>query len=178
MIMHARTLEHRTFRLAAIAATALLALTGVTAMAQPASPAGHWHGHGIGPGGGMGIEQVLASVKDQLNLDTSQQLSWTNAVAATKELHATQRANMQAVRDALASELASTTPDLAKVAAVADGVQASNATLRQGVRKQWLAIYANFRPEQVAVVRNALTGHLAHMDAARARMQQRLQSGG
>jgi hypothetical protein len=128
----------------------------------------------------MGIEQVLASVKDQLNLDTSQQLNWTNAVAALKALHVTERTNMQAVHDALATELANTTttPDLAKVAAVADGVHASNATLRQGVRNQWLAIYANLRPDQVTVVRNALSGQLAHMDAMRARMQQRMQSGG
>jgi Spy/CpxP family protein refolding chaperone len=180
MIMQTQTLEHRTFRLAAIAATALLALTGVTAMAQPVGAAGPWHGHGHaqGPGGGMGIEQVLASVKDQLNLDTSQQLNWTNAVTATKAAHVTERANMQAVHDALATELANPTPDLAKVAAVADGVHASNATLRQGVRNQWLAIYANLRPDQVTVVRNALSGQLARMDAMRARMQQRLQSGG
>ncbi len=126
----------------------------------------------------MGIEQVLASVKDQLNLDTSQQLNWTNASVATKSALVTERANMQAVHDALAAELANATPDLAKVAAVADGMHASNATLRQSVRNQWLAIYANLRPDQVTVVRNALSGQLARMDAMRARMQQHMQSGG
>jgi hypothetical protein len=126
----------------------------------------------------MGIEQVLASVKDQLNLDPTQQRDWTLAVAATKAAHVTARANMQAVHDALAAELANPTPDLAKVATVADVVQASNATLHQGVRNQWLAIYANLRPDQVSVVRNAILAQLARMDAVRAKMQQRMQNGG
>jgi hypothetical protein len=176
--MKARTSGHPKVRVAALAAAAILTLTGVSAVAQPAGPAGPWHGHGRGPGGGMGIEQVLASVKDQLNLDQPQQRDWTDAVAATKAAHVTARANMQAVHDALAAELANPMPDLAKVATVADHVQASNATLHQGVRNQWLAIYANLRPDQVTVVRNAILAQLARMDAVRAKMQQRMQNGG
>ena len=60
---------------------------------------------------------------------------------------------MQKVHDALTAELAKPEPDLAAVAAIADGVQASNQTLRQSVRDQWLQLYATFTPEQKAVVR-------------------------
>jgi Spy/CpxP family protein refolding chaperone len=176
--MQARTSERRTWRMAAFAATAFLTLTSVAAMAQPAGPAGPWHGHGRGPGGGMGIEQVLASVKDQLNLDPTQLRDWTDAVAATKAAHVTARANMQAVHDALVAELANPTPDLGKVATVADGVHAGNQALRQGVRNQWLQLYATLSADQKAVVRDALAKQLARMETMGARMRGHMQQGG
>ena len=79
----------------------------------------------------MEIEHVLGAVKGQLNLNTSQQLMWDNAVAQTKAAHDAGRANMQKVHDALTAELAKPEPDLAAVAAVADSAQTSNQTLRQ-----------------------------------------------
>jgi Heavy-metal resistance len=166
-------MKMRKLHFAAIAAAAILAGTGI-ATAQPGGGPGHGHGP---PGSGMEIEHVLAGVKDKLNLDTSQQLNWTNAVAATKAAHASMRTGMQTIHDALAAELAKPTPDLAAVAAVADGVRANNQTLRQGVRTQWLQIYANFRPDQVAVVRDALTRKLARMDAMAAKMREHMQGG-
>jgi Spy/CpxP family protein refolding chaperone len=168
-------MKSRKLQFAALAAAAILATAG-TAFAQPMGGPGHGH-HG-GPGEGMEIGQVLSGLKDQLNLDTSQQLNWTNAVAAAKSAHVAMRAGMKTVHDALAAELAKPTPDLAAVAAVVDSVRASNQTLRLDVRKQWLQIYANLKPEQVAIVRAALTAQLARMEAMRARMQQRMQGGG
>ncbi len=178
--MKARTLERRTFRLAALAATAILALTGVAAMAQPTGTAGSWHGHGHGngPGPGMGIEQVLASLKDQLNLDTSQQQSWGNAVAETKRVHALGRENMQRIHAAMATELAKAEPDLAAVASVADSVHADNQALRRGVRNQWLQVYAILSPGQKAIVRDALKDRMARMETMGARMREHLQRGG
>ena len=125
-------------------------MTGAVAWAQP-GPAGP-----DGPRGGMEIEHVLGSVKGQLDLNTSQQLTWDNAVAQTKAAREAGWAAMQKVHDAMAAELAKPEPDLAAVAAVADSVQASNQTLRQGVRTQWLQVYATFSPAQKAVVRDAL----------------------
>ena len=85
--MNVRTLPRSTLRLAAVAAAAVLALTGVAALAQP----GPMHMHGHGPGGGIEIEHVLGAVKGQLNLNTSQQLMWDNAVAQTKAAHTSGR---------------------------------------------------------------------------------------
>ena len=173
--MKAHILESRTFRLAALAATAIVALTSVAAMAQPAGMAGPWHGHGNGPGPGMGIEQVLASLKDQLNLDTLQQVSWGNAVAETKRVRTLGRDNMRRVHDAMATELAKAEPNLAAVATVADSVQADNQSMRQGVRNQWLQVYAILSREQKAIVRDALKNQMARMETMAARMREHMQ---
>ena len=162
-------------RLAALAAAALLALTGAAAVAQPAG--GPWHGHGHGHGG-VEIENVLAALKGQLTLNTSQQMMWDNAVAQTKAAHDAGRAGMQKVRDAMTAELAKAEPDLAAIAAVGDSVRASNQTLRQGVRDQWLKIYATFTPEQKAVVRDALLKRMARMQQMLDKMRMHMQSGG
>ena len=156
--------------MAALAATAILALTGIAA-AQPFAG----HGHGPGHPGGMEVEQVLGAVKGQLNLNTSQQLAWDNAVAQTKAAHATGSASMQKLHDAMATELAKPEPDLAAVAAVADSLHTDGQTLRKGVRNQWLQIYATFSPEQKAVVRDALAKRMARMETMGAKMREHFQ---
>jgi Spy/CpxP family protein refolding chaperone len=175
MIMQARKLGRPAVRLAALAATAVLALTGAVAMAQPGF--GHGAGHPHGGPGGMEIEHVLGAVKGQLNLNTSQQVMWDNAVAQTKSAHETGRANMQKVHAAMKAELAKPEPDLAAVSAVADSTQASNQALRQDVRKLWLQVYATFSPEQKAVVRDALAKQVARMEAMGAKMREHMQRG-
>jgi Spy/CpxP family protein refolding chaperone len=172
MIMKVRTLPTLALRLAALAAVGVLALTGYAALAQPVG--GHGHGHG----GGVEIENVLAALKGKLTLNTSQQLMWDNAVAQTKAAHEAGRANMQKVGDAMTAELAKAEPDLAAVAAVADSVRTSNQTVRQGVRDQWLKIYATFTPEQKVVVRDALLKRLARMKAMGDKMRMHMQNGG
>ena len=173
--MQARKLGRPAVRLAALAATAVLALTGAAALAQPG--AGHGAGHGHGGPGGMDVEHVLFAVKGQLNLNTSQQVMWDNAVAQTKSAHETGRANMQKVHAAMKAELAKPEPDLAAVAAVADNAQAGNQALRQDVRKQWLQVYATFSPEQKAVVRDALAKQVERMETIGAKMRERMQRG-
>lgn len=172
--MNVRKLPRTSLRLAAVAAATVLALTGVAALAQ----SGPMHTHGGPPGGGIEIERVLGAVKGQLNLNTSQQLMWDNAVAQTKAAHTSGRANMQKVHDALTAELGKPEPDLAAVAAIADSSQTSNQTLRHTVRDQWLQLYGTFTPEQKAVVRTALLTRVARMDAMREKMQQRMQGSG
>ena len=174
--MHSSKLGRPAFRLAALAATAFLALTGVAAMAQPGFGPGAGHPHGAP--GGMEIEHVLGAVKGQLNLNTSQQVMWDNAVSQTRAAHETGRANMQKVKAAMTAELAKPEPDLAAVAAVADSVHAGNQTMRQDVRKQWLQVYATFSPEQKAVVREALVKQAARMETMGAKMREHWQKGG
>jgi len=159
-----------TTTLTAVAVASVVAFSGA-ALAQPAHP------HG-GPGqGGADFVHVFAGLKSQLNLNTSQQLMWDNAVAQTKAAHTAGRANMQKVHDAMTAELAKPEPDLAAVAAVADSVQSGNQTLRQGVRNQWLQVYATFSPEQKAIVRDALSKQLARMESMGAKMREHMQNG-
>jgi len=158
----------------AASTAALLFCLGGVAMAQPA----HGPGHGPGPGMGMDIEHVLAGLQAQLNLNPLQQGLWEAAIAGSKSARTSAHANMKTLHDALAAELANASPNLKNVADVADQIQASNQTLRRDVRKQWLALYATFTADQVAVVRTALQQKLARMDSFHAKMLQRMQQPG
>jgi Spy/CpxP family protein refolding chaperone len=98
--------------------------------------------------------------------------------ARSGELRESGRALHQKVRDSLAAELAKMEPDLAAVAAVADGVQQQGIALRHQVRDAWLQLYATFTPDQKAVVRDMLQNHLAHMESFRQKLKERLSGAG
>jgi Spy/CpxP family protein refolding chaperone len=155
-------------RLAIVAAAALIGVGG-TAVAQPM----HHHARGGGD-----VVMGIVALKNQLNLNTSQQAMWDNAVAAGKNARSAARANMQKVHDTLASELAKPEPDLAAVSAAADSVRTANAQLHAQVRDAWLNLYASFTPEQKGVVKNALSQRLAKMDTFREKMRARQGNGG
>jgi len=154
-----------------VTAAALLALGAHSAMAQPG-------GHPPGGGHGIEIEHIIAAAKAQLGLNTSQQVMFDNAVAASKAARATFRSNMEQVHAALNAELAKPEPDLAAVAASADAAHANSQALRKQVRDQWLALYATFSPTQKAVVREAIKARVTRMEAFRQKMQERFQSRG
>ena len=148
---------------AIVAASVLIGAAG-TAVARP-----------MHHGGGGDVVMSIIRLKDQLNLNTSQQTMWDNAVAAGKAARTTARANMQTVHDTLAAELAKPEPDLAAVAAAADSARNANAALHAQVRGAWLNLYATFTPDQKAVVKNALSQRLAKMEQFKQKMQQRKQ---
>jgi Spy/CpxP family protein refolding chaperone len=164
-----RGLRARQLAIAA-AATAALALAAGPAAADPGQGMKH-----AAPGAGFDqmIPHLLANAKASLNLNTSQQLAWDNAVAATKSAHETGRANRQQLKTALAAELATAEPNLAAVAATADAVEQQNRTLRHQVRDQWLALYATFSPEQKAVVKSLIQERLAKAESFRERMREK-----
>ena len=83
-------------RLAVLSAAALISLSGTAALAQPGP-------HGL-HGGDFSFG--IAALKDQLNLNTSQQAMWDSAVAQTKATRDTGRANTQKIKDAMTTELA------------------------------------------------------------------------
>ena len=120
------------------------------------------------PGSGMGSPlHMLAAVKSQLNLNTSQQLQWDNAAAQAKAAHDAARASHAQVKAALQAELAKPEPDLASVATLADGARQQAESGRRAARDAWLALYSTFTPDQKAVVRDALQAGLANMAARR-----------
>jgi len=154
---------------------AALLTAGVLAFSAPAvfaQPGGHGPGHRGEPG--FGIESILESVKGQLNLNTSQQVMWDNAVAQTKAARESGRGAREQVRDTLKAELTKAEPDFAAVGAASDAVQASQQTVRRQVREEWLKLYATFSPAQKTVVRDVAAAKLAKMESFRARMKERM----
>jgi hypothetical protein len=122
------------------------------------------------PGPGMGSPlHMLAAVKGQLNLNTSQQLQWDNAAAQAKAAHDAGRASHDQLKTAMQTELAKTEPDLASVATLADGVRQQAESAHRAARDAWLALYATFTPEQKVVVRDALQAGIARMAARHAK---------
>jgi Spy/CpxP family protein refolding chaperone len=157
------------------AATTLFAAFGAAAYAHGPG----MHGHGAGMHGHRGdIEAAIARVKDKLALDTSQQLLWDNAMAATRSAREAGRAERQKVHAALQAELAKADPDLAALSGIADAAQANGQALRRQVRAEWLKLYATFTPAQKLVVRDQLAKRMERFERFRERMQERSGSRG
>ena len=155
--------------LAGLAAALVLSTAGVATAQHP--------GHPHSGGSDMLVGGILA-VKASLNLDTSQQLAWDNAVAATKAARLAARDNAGHVHAAMQAELAKAEPDLAAVARLTDEVQAQNQAQRIAARAQWLNLYANLSPTQKATVRDVLVKRLAAKESFRAKMREHFQPRG
>ena len=151
----------------AAVAAALFLLAGTSAVAH--GPHGGHHGRHHGGG----VEQVIAQVKDRLALDSSQQMMWDNAIAATKSARQAGRDERQRLHAAVAAELAKAEPDLVGLAALSDQAQEQRQAQRRQVRGEWLKLYATFTPEQKLVVRDQLAKRVERFDRFRERMQER-----
>jgi Spy/CpxP family protein refolding chaperone len=165
-------MKHRTASsIAAIAAAALIGISSISGIAA-AQPQARHHGphghHGKGD-----FISAIAGLKSELNLNTSQQAMWDNAVAAGKAARDNARSERQKIRAALDAELAKAEPDLAAVAAASDGARNAGAAAHRQVRDAWLNLYGTFTTEQKTVVKNALKDKLARMDAFRQKMRER-----
>lgn len=157
-------------RISGVIAVSILAAGAHTASAQPGGMPPHGPGSG---GGGAAIEQVIASLRAQLNLNTSQQSMWDSVMANGKAARAATRTSMEQVHAALKAELAKAEPDLAAVSALSDQAQANGQAARKQVRDQWLSLYATFTPAQKVVVRDAIKARVERMEAFRSRMKDR-----
>jgi hypothetical protein len=115
---------------------------------------------------------MLGAVKSQLNLNTSQQQQWDNAVALSATAHSAVRASVDQRRAALQAELAKAEPDFASVAAAGDTAHDQIASLHRQARDAWLALYATFTPEQKGIARDAIKTRLAQIEARRATRHQ------
>ena len=119
-------------------------------------------GRVTGRASGFAIENVLASLKGQLSLDTSQQVMWDNAVAqAQGGARDRTREHGEGARSAERRTRQGPSRTLRPLATVGDAAQASNQALRKQVRDQWLKLYATFTPAQKAVVRDAVKARVA-----------------
>src|SRR5262245_54828575 len=160
-------------RVAAVAAAALaLGVAGAALGQTQAGPGPHGGHHWKGGGGEDMVAMTIVHAKSQLNLNTSQSQMFDAALAQSKAARQTGRGLRQQVHDALAAELAKPEPDLASVAAVADGARDQGTALRKQVRAAWLSLYATFSPDQKSVIKGMLQQHLARMDAFQQKMQQ------
>jgi hypothetical protein len=150
--------------LLAIAAVAGVSAVAFHALAQAPGP--HQHHRGGGP------IAMIAALQGQLNLNTSQQQQWAAIVAQAQAAKQAAHASFAQLQAATQAELAKSAPDLASLAAQADAIHQQNATAFKSVRDAWLALYATFSADQVAVVRTAMTARLAQMQQWRAKRQQ------
>ena len=100
------------------------------------------------------IEHMLAAIKNKLTLDTSQQMAWDHAFAQSLAAREAARSGRVRLRDAMQAELTKAEPDLPRIAALADDVQAKTQAARRQARGEWLKLYATFAPDQKMVVRD------------------------
>jgi Spy/CpxP family protein refolding chaperone len=171
-------------RRAALAVATVLSLTlAGGALASPGGPGPGGPGFG-GPGGhhggfgGAPLEHVIAEARTKLNLNTSQQLQFDQAVANARAAREQGRGIGQTVRDAARAELAKPEPDLAGIARTADEAQAKGQALRKQVRDEFLKLYGTFSAEQKAVVRDLLKSRMDRAESFREKMRERMQQRG
>jgi Spy/CpxP family protein refolding chaperone len=145
-----------------------LTFAGASVLAQPGG-----HGHRGGGGIDQMIGHMIAQAKDRLNLNSSQQVIFDNAVAQSKSAHEAARSNRQQVKAALNAELAKSEPDLASVATLSDSIEQQNRSLRNNVRSEWLRLYATFTPEQKAVARDMLQKKVERAESFGKHMRER-----
>jgi Spy/CpxP family protein refolding chaperone len=138
-------------------AALLGSILGITALAASAQPMQS----------GTALE-MLRPMKGQLNLNTSQQQQWDNAVALSEAAHSAMHASFQQGRAALQAELAKPEPDFAALAAAADGARDEIASAHRQARDAWLALYATFTPEQKGVARDAIKAKIQEHQTRRA----------
>ncbi len=148
---------------------AFAAAAGIAAVASHAMAQGQAPHHGPADPVAM-----IATLKDKLSLNTSQQQQFDGMVAQTQAARQAARAGFDQIKAATQAELAKAEPDLAALAAQVDVVHQQNDTARKTVRAGWLALYATFDASQKAVVRDAFASKLARMEQFRAHMMQRL----
>ena len=141
--------------------------------ASMASAQGHHHRHHGGGSQGLNVERVIAQVKERLALDSSQQVLWDNAIAATKAAREAGRAEHERLHAAARAELAKAEPDLAALALSMDQARSAGQAARSQVRDGWLKLYGTFSPAQKQVVRDELNRRLDRMEKFGAKMKER-----
>ena len=146
-----------------IALVAAVALGGVAALSW-ASDASH-HGHDADP------LAVIAGLRAQLNLNTSQQMQFDSALTQSKAARDAMKNGFTQLKAATQSELAKSAPDLGSLAALSDQVQQQNSGLRQQARAAWLALYDTLSTDQKLTVRDAINARIAKVEAFRAEMR-------
>jgi hypothetical protein len=154
--------EVRTMKRILIALLAAVALCGVAAYSWAD---GARHGHSTDP------LAVIAGLQAQLNLNSSQQLQFNNALAQSKSVHDSMRSGFAQLKAATQTELAKSAPDLASLAALSDQVQQQNSGARKQARAAWLALYDTFSADQKVVVRDAISSRIAQAEEFRAQMR-------
>jgi len=116
-------------------------------------------------GGMVDPLEMLAHLKDKLNLNTSQSQQFDAAVAQTAASRSAIRANMQQLHTALKAQVDTGAPDFDALAAQADALQPQDLTLRKQTRSAWLALYDTFSAEQKGIVASAIQARWARIQA-------------
>lgn len=138
---------------------AALALLAVAAYSWAGGPGRHHDSDPIA---------TIAALRPQLNLNTSQQLQFDNALAQSQAAHQARRGGFAQLKAATQAELGKSAPDLGALAALSDQVQQQASGQRKQARAAWLALYDTLSADQKLVVRDAISARLAQAAAVRA----------
>jgi hypothetical protein len=114
---------------------------------------------------------VIAGLRAQLNLNTSQQMQFDSALTQSKAARDAMKNGFTQLKAATQSELAKSAPDLGSLAALSDQVQQQNSGLRKQARAAWLALYDTLSTDQKLTVRDAINARIAKVEAFRAEMR-------
>ncbi len=126
--------------------------------------AGHGHGGERCEMMGARMEQRLDKLQTQLKLDATQQAQFAKARQLSLDAMKQSRDIHEKLHAQAKAELAKERPDLAALASARDQAEDSTRSSRQAARKEWLALYATFTPEQVAVAKSEMGGLLGRFE--------------
>src|SRR5437763_4803655 len=116
--------------------------------------------------GGTPLE-MLGALGSQLNLNTSQQQQWDNAMGLSASARDAAHASLDQAHAALQAELTKAAPDFASLAAANDSAREQTVALHKQARDAWLSLYATFTPEQKTLARDAIKSGLERLEARR-----------
>ena len=117
--------------------------------------------------------QALAALKGQLNLNTSQQVMWDNAVAQSKAARETGRANFGQCAGRAEPSSRRPSPTSRPSPRRPTSVQAANAALRKQVRSQWLSAVRDVQPGAEGRRAGRARERVARMESFREKMKER-----
>lgn len=124
------------------------------------------------------LQAALVELKSSLALTPAQQVQFARAIATTQEVLPQLRANHRAMLDATKAELAREVPDLSALAVQRDDTVLADLALRQRARAEWLDLYAQLTPEQIAILRAELQRRAEQAEALRALIAPRVPASG
>lgn len=116
------------------------------------------------------IERMMSkmdSVKQQLNLSSSQQLAWQRAAESSQQLASATKADLTALRadgQRVLAKRNTSTSELRQFFTQLDSKRDANIAERRVLREQWLTVYDQLTPEQQLQLRIAIKDEFGRVE--------------
>ncbi|MBA2351453.1 MAG: Spy/CpxP family protein refolding chaperone [Burkholderiales bacterium] len=105
-----------------------------------------------------------AKLKADLKLNPGQDFAWQQIADKKAVLHKERRADRKQFGESLKQELAKAEPDFARVAQLKQQMEEKGLQARNELRDMQFGFYSGLNPEQKAIIKDALQGHIARME--------------